>query len=70
MLLETQIESANGYKEKIVARILDNLKISIKRIYFRFEDYIVIKNTPFFGRDHPNGDHEYIPEKFSIGIKL
>jgi hypothetical protein len=48
LLMETQIESASGYKEKIVARILDNLKISIKRIYFRFEDKIAIKNTPSF----------------------
>ena len=53
--METQIESANGYKEKIIARILDNLSISIKRIYFRFEDKIVIKNAPSFQAEPLNG---------------
>ena len=31
-------ESPASFTEKLIAQILDNLKISIKNIYFRFED--------------------------------
>ena len=55
ILKETERESACSFTEKLVARILDNLQVSIKNTYFRFEDSIV-----------SNGKLE----NFSIGLKL
>jgi hypothetical protein len=55
ILKETERESACSFTEKLIARILDNLQVSIKNTYFRFEDTIITNGRP---------------ESFSIGLKL
>lgn len=55
LLKETERESSGSFTDKLIARILDNLQVSIKNTYFRFEDEI-----------HTMGQ----VERFSIGLKL
>ena len=53
---ETERESGGAkFTDKLIARILDNLQVSVKNLYFRFEDNVQIRN----GFEHCN-----------IGIKL
>ena len=48
--------------EKLVNRIIDNLEISIKNVYFRFEDSLTnIKSE---------ASHKKIDTKFCFGLKL
>ena len=54
MLKETERESACSFTDKLLARIMDNLQISIKNILFRFEDKLLGENS----------------SKFTIGVKL
>ena len=48
-------QSSSTIGEKFIARIIDNIQISIKNIYFRFEDKMSVTNQN---------------EKYAIGIKL
>ena len=47
MLKETQKEdSKSSFSQKLVDRILNNLQIRVKNVYFRFEDKMMVPN-PF-----------------------
>ena len=56
---EKEHQSSATFGEKFIARIIDNIQISIRNIYFRFEDQM-----------SGTHQHENAHEKFAIGIKL
>ena len=56
---QEESQSAATFGEKFMARIIDNIQISIKHIYFRFEDKMS-------GSHHNASEHE----KFAIGVRL
>lgn len=35
---EAELQGQAGFKEKMLARIIDNLQVDIRRVYFRFVD--------------------------------
>ena len=41
LIKEAQRDTSCSFAEKLTARIIDNLQVSIKNIYFRFEDHIL-----------------------------
>lgn len=41
---EQENQSSSTFGEKFIARIIDNIQISIKNIYFRFEDKMSVSN--------------------------
>jgi hypothetical protein len=41
LIKEAQRDTSCSFGEKLTARIIDNLQVSIKNIYFRFEDSIL-----------------------------
>tara|TARA_B110000285_G_C14849317_1_gene479174 strand:+ start:435 stop:707 length:273 start_codon:yes stop_codon:yes gene_type:complete len=56
---QEESESSATFGEKFIARIIDNIQISIRHIYFRFEDKMS-------GTHHNEREHE----KFAIGVRL
>lgn len=58
VLEQSKRESSASFSEKLVARIMDNLRVSIKNVYFRFEDSYAV------------GESRTEKEKFSIGMTL
>lgn len=66
MFEETNREASCGFKEKLVARVLDNLQISIRRVYFRFVDTMEVQSTS----DMSEAERERLNKEFSLGIKL
>jgi hypothetical protein len=52
-------DSKISYSQKIVDRILNNLKITVKRVYFRFEDKLLIQPGASTSQD-----------RYMIGVKL
>ena len=63
--LQTQSEDTS-FTQKLIARILDNLQVSIKYVYFRFEDYINLNSLEGQGIDRKNS----VQEKFALGLKV
>ena len=43
VLEQSKRESGPSFAEKLLARIMDNLRVSIKNVYFRFEDSYAIQ---------------------------
>ena len=43
VLEQSKRESGPSFSEKLLARIMDNLRVSVKNVYFRFEDSYAIK---------------------------
>ena len=52
---EHEDQSSSSFGERFVARIIDNIQISVKNIYFRFEDKMNVTNQN---------------KKYAIGVRL
>lgn len=64
VLEQSKRESSASFSEKLVARIVDNLRVSVKNVYFRFEDSHNVRVNIGEGQTRME------QEKFSIGLTL
>ena len=39
-VIQNSLQQKKDFSDKLIARILDNLQVSVKNVYFRFEDYM------------------------------
>ena len=69
MLEETQKEdSKSSFSQRLVDRILNNLQIRVKNVYFRFEDKMLVPNP--FGSSNAEESGAVSSSQFAIGCKL
>ena len=67
MLEETSKEdSKSSFSQRLVDRILNNLQICVKNVYFRFEDKVMVPSFNPSGLDE-GADAE---TQFALGCKL
>ena len=50
-MFEDELQGSVGFKEKIIARIMDNLQIKLERVYFRFVDQMKINSSDISAED-------------------